>query len=70
MASGGVIPSKDGIVVYSENALLSVTIGCRATEDVVSDVLEMIRDSGKPIKLRKAVRSSRSYALEFQDLGA
>jgi hypothetical protein len=70
VASGGVIPSKDGIVVYSENALSSVTVGCRANEDVVSDVLEMIRDSGKPIKLRKAVRSSRSYALEFQDLGA
>jgi hypothetical protein len=57
------IISNKGLVQIPADALTSIIIGCLTTDTTIADVKSIIRDSGKPIELKRAVRARNQYAL-------
>jgi hypothetical protein len=71
-------PARQGMLAVTENDFLhfprgsldAIIVGCRASHETVSEILEMIKYSNSSARLLKAVKNSGKYSLDFEDISA
>lgn len=57
-----------GIVEIPDNYLSGIIFGCAASDETVQAVMDVVKQSGKNIKLSKAVKSDSSFSLTMEQL--
>lgn len=58
-----------GIIEIPDNYLSGIIFGCAASDETVQAVMDVVKQSGKNIKLSKAVKSDSSFSLSIKEMG-
>lgn len=60
--------AKVHLIDVPATALRSVTIGCKANEEFVKELLQVVGDVGSRVTVRASVMDDRSFSLNYRDL--
>ena len=58
-----------GVVEIPDNHLSGIIFGCAAKDETVQAVMDVVKESAKPIKFYRAVKSDSSFSLSLEEMG-
>jgi hypothetical protein len=62
------LKTKNNVLLLPRGALVSVIVGCSASQETIEEVKELVRSNGKEVALKRAVRAANRYALAIEPL--
>lgn len=58
-----------GLVEIPDNYLSGIIFGCAAKDETVQAVMDVVKESAKPIRSYRAVKSNSSFSLSLEEMG-
>lgn len=58
-----------GVVEIPDNYLSGIIFGCAAKDETVQAVMDVVKETAKPIKFYRAVKSESSFSLSLEEMG-
>lgn len=58
-----------GVIEIPDNYLSGIIFGCAAKDETVQAVMDVVKESAKPIKFYRTVKSELSFSLSLEEMG-